>query len=316
MNDFMLQEWGADRRNPVAVFGSGLITCGLAARALRENFRVKLVARSASSAERAKATILGWFAGEVGKDNLPDSRELVARRNLIVLNGYDDMGPDGKGLSDCLDMGVEAIIEEIDPKHAEWKQIIRRMPKSATLGTASSALKIADIFAGVPAEDRPRCIGWHPMNPVPNMDGGELIGTDLSSYEAIRRGHEFARQLGIEMVLLSDTSPGHVVNRILFGGMIRQAYLMLEDELVQQFSLTEPTIGPADLQTAMDNLDSAYEKSTNQPMGPFRLAKLVGLGVTLAICQSLTARRPADFPTVPSLLIAHANGTLFQKLAA
>ena len=79
---------------------------------------------------------------------------------------------------------------------------------------------------------------------------------------------EFTTSIAKTPVTVSE-APGFVVNRILFP-MINEAAFVLQE-------------GTA---TAED-IDTAMQLGANHPMGPLRLADLVGMDVTLAIIENI-----------------------------
>ena len=90
-------------------------------------------------------------------------------------------------------------------------------------------------------------------------------GTDA---ETVKECVEFTTSIAKTPVTVSE-APGFVVNRILFP-MINEAAFVLQE-------------GTA---TAED-IDTAMQLGANHPMGPLRLADLVGMDVTLAIIENI-----------------------------
>ena len=96
----------------------------------------------------------------------------------------------------------------------------------------------------------------------------EIIAGAGTSADTVKACVEFTTSIGKTPVTVSE-APGFVVNRILFP-MINEAAFVLQE-------------GTA---TAED-IDTAMQLGANHPMGPLRLADLVGMDVTLAIIENI-----------------------------
>jgi 3-hydroxybutyryl-CoA dehydrogenase len=80
----------------------------------------------------------------------------------------------------------------------------------------------------------------------------------------------FARLLGKATVLSRDR-PGFIVNRVLVP-MLNEACFALQEGLA-----------------SIEDIDTGAEQGLNHPMGPLKLADLIGLDTVLAIAEVLRA---------------------------
>src|SRR5947209_7714447 len=135
----------------------------------------------------------------------------------------------------------------------------------------------------------------HFMNPVPIMQLVEVVRGPRTSDETLRTVVDLARALGKTPVVSADR-PGFIANRVLMP-MINEAFI----------ALGEGVGSAADIDTVMT-------LGMNHPIGPLRLADLIGLDVCLAIMEVL-ARDLADkkYAPAPNLRAPVEEGRLGRK---
>lgn len=231
----------------LAVAGSGAIATGLAALASKSSGQVRLLARSASSADRAMTAI-----------------EKAASR----IEGADPSKvtttTDPADLADA-SFVVEAIIEDIEAKVELLARIGDAAP-GADLSTTTSSLSVTDI--GVASGHPERLFGLHVFNPVPVMNLVELVFPDQVSEEVGTRANQWCEAIGKTPVTVPDT-PGFVVNRLLFPYLFDAVRFQERSGMESKDVDTCMTLGVA------------------HPMGPLALLDLVGLDVASAIGSAL-----------------------------
>lgn len=164
------------------------------------------------------------------------------------------------------DLVIEAIAEVMDWKRSLYQALDRACPSHTILASNTSSLSISELAATTTRADR--FIGLHFFNPAPAMQLVEVIAGAATSPETVEACVEFATSLGKTPVRVSE-APGFVVNRLLFP-MINEAVFMLME-------------GTA----SAEDIDTAMQLGANHPMGPLRLADLVGLDITLAIIENI-----------------------------
>jgi 3-hydroxybutyryl-CoA dehydrogenase len=243
----------------LGIAGSGAIACGLAATAAR-NGQVLLWARSPESAKRAHATISRNCAKLLGGEVDPDHVKIVT---------------DLEGL-DSATFLVEAVVEHHGMKSeilAELGELSRHAGQNAVLATTTSSLSISELAQ---ASGHPeRFVGFHPFNPVPRMKLIELAFPVEANEETRARARDLAEAIGKTPVEV-PTSPGFVVNRLLFPYLFNAAELMEESGM------------PA------EDIDRCMSLGAGMPMGPLALLDYVGLDVSQAIGESIGATVPAE----------------------
>jgi 3-hydroxybutyryl-CoA dehydrogenase len=232
----------------LGIAGSGAIACGLAATAAHHG-PVLLLARSESSADRARATVektLSRLKAEVN----PDHVEIVT---------------DPQALAEATFV-VEAVIEDHDAKAALLTELNEILGPDAILASTTSSLSIERL-----AEESGRphnFFGLHVFNPVTKMQLVELVFPAAASEQTRSRALALCETIEKTPVEVPDV-PGFVVNRLLFP------YLFSAVRLVE-----ETGMDPADVDTCM-------KLGAGHPMGPLALLDLVGLDVSIAIGETI-----------------------------
>jgi 3-hydroxybutyryl-CoA dehydrogenase len=239
--------------NPLAVAGSGAIACGLAATAAHHG-PVLLLARSADSAERARATVektLARLHAEVD----PEHVQIVTEPSALADAGFV----------------VEAVVEDHDVKAGLLAELHEIVGAEAILASTTSSLSVAELAE---ASGRPeRFVGLHVFNPVTKMKLVELVFPPQASADTRRRAAELCETFEKVPVEVPDI-PGFVVNRLLFPYLFNAVRL-----------LEETGMAPADVDTCM-------KLGAGHPMGPLALLDLVGLDVAVAIGETIGEQIP------------------------
>lgn len=188
---------------------------------------------------------------------------------------------------------IEAVPEEMALKRTLFEELDRTAPATALLATNTSSLSVSAIAAATHRPDR--VLGLHFFNPVHLMRLLEVVRGNDTSEATIASALAFARQLGKEPIVVTDT-PGFASSRL---GVVLglEAMRMVEQGVAS----------PADI-------DRAMELGYNHPMGPLRLTDLVGLDIRLGIADYLHTQLGGDQYRPPEVLRQMvAEGKLGQK---
>jgi 3-hydroxybutyryl-CoA dehydrogenase len=238
----------------LAIVGSGAIACGLAATAAHRG-PVLLLARSSSSAERAKATVEKTLA-RMGAEIDPEHVQIVTDPQALAETTFV----------------VEAVVEDLAVKSAVLGELNGIVGAEAVLASTTSSLS---VHALAEASGRPeRFVGLHVFNPVTKMRLVELVFAEQASADTRRRALELCKTLEKSPVEVPDM-PGFVVNRLLFP------------YLFNAVRLTEET----GMQAA--DVDTCMKLGAGHPLGPLALLDLVGLDVSKAIGETIGEPVPA-----------------------
>jgi 3-hydroxyacyl-CoA dehydrogenase/enoyl-CoA hydratase/3-hydroxybutyryl-CoA epimerase len=179
---------------------------------------------------------------------------------------------DGDGVSRA-DVVIEAIFEDIDAKHAIYKDIEPRMKPGAVLATNTSSIPLETLATALKEPDR--LVGIHFFNPVAMMPLVEIVKTASSSKQTVQHAIAFTQHIG-KLPLPVKSSPGFLVNRILMP------------YLVEAFTLYDEGV-------AAEAIDKAAT-DFGMPMGPVELADTVGLDICQSVAQNLSAAYGIEVP--------------------
>jgi 3-hydroxybutyryl-CoA dehydrogenase len=238
----------------IAVAGSGAIACGLAATAAHHG-PVLLLARSQSSAERARARV----------------EKTLARLGAEVDPAHVQIVTDPQALAPATFV-VEAVVEDHDVKAALLAELDAALGAEAILASTTSSLSIERLAEASGRAER--FLGLHVFNPVTKMRLVELVFPRAAGERTRRRALALCQALEKTPVEVPDV-PGFVVNRLLFPYLFGAVRL-----------LEETGMEPAGVDTCM-------KLGAGHPMGPLELLDLVGLDVARAIGETIGERIPA-----------------------
>ncbi|MCM3570335.1 3-hydroxyacyl-CoA dehydrogenase family protein [Neobacillus mesonae] len=255
----------------IGVLGSGIMGNGIAQVMAASNNQVTLVDISEEVLKRAEATIRKSLTKLSQKNPSIDPEQVLSRLNFSI-NKQD--------LQDA-DLVIEAITENIEAKKAVFRELDQLCNPKTILASNTSSFTIKEMSDVTERADR--VCGMHFFNPVPLMDLVEISATNETSGETIQTAERLVNQMNKESILVRDT-PLFVVNRLLVP-MICEAIALVEDG----------TATPVDI-------DKGMKLGANHPIGPLRLADMIGLDTMLHVQESLFERTHDSKYRVPNLL--------------
>jgi 3-hydroxybutyryl-CoA dehydrogenase len=241
----------------VGVIGAGAMGHGIAQVAAMAGYRVALFDVSEAAVqtglERIRANLEKGI--ELGKVE-PEDRD----RTLAAISTTTELSDAGRDA----DLIIEAAPENLDLKREIFGQLDAASPAHTILATNTSSLSVTKIAEGTKSPGR--VLGMHFFNPVHIMKLLELVRTEHTTESAIATARAAGAALGKTCILVKD-SPGFASSRLgLILGM--EAVRMLDEGVA-----------------SVEDIDTAMELGYGHPMGPFKLADLVGLDVRLAIAE-------------------------------
>lgn len=186
-----------------------------------------------------------------------------------------------------------SIRSQVEALHNQQPVTFERHPFYETYyASNTSSYSISKIATFAPNSHR--FIGLHFMNPAHKIPLLEIIRGHATQESTYNAALQFAKSLHKTPVTVADT-PGFVVNRVLIP-MINEAICVLEE-------------GTA---TAHD-IDHAMTLGAAHPMGPLKLADLIGLDTCLAILQDLHERLNHEKYKPSQLLIQNVQSGYLGK---
>lgn len=242
----------------VGVVGCGLMGSGIAQACAQAGYRVV--------ASEVNEELLNK-----GLSGIRTSLNIDVRRRRITQEDMDAVLARIEGttslphLADC-DLVIEAVAENMSLKKGLFSELDKICPANCILASNTSCLSVIDLAQ---ATNRPeKVLGLHFFNPVPLMKLLEVVRTLVVSDETIETVKEFGESLGKTAIIAPDT-PGFIVNRLLMPFML-EAFRQMESGLVTK-----------------EDIDAGARLGLGHPMGPLKLADLVGIDTVLYIAGAI-----------------------------
>lgn len=240
----------------IGVIGAGTMGSGIAQACALAGLQVVMADISDAATHRGLASIRGQLDRLVSKQQLDVAGRDAALTRIQGTTRYEDL----KGAS----LIIEAATENVELKLRILREVEAQVGHDVVIASNTSSISITQLAAAL---ERPeRCIGMHFFNPVPVMKLLEVIRGLKTSDASHALAIEFAQRIGKTPITVRN-SPGFVVNRILCP-MINEAIFVLQEGLA-----------------SAEQIDAGMELGCNQPIGPLRLADMIGLDTLLAIMK-------------------------------
>jgi 3-hydroxybutyryl-CoA dehydrogenase len=163
---------------------------------------------------------------------------------------------------------VEAVVED-EALKTEVFTILDKVITDPDAILASNTSSIPVMKLGIATSRPENVIGIHFFNPVPVLRLVEIVTSLMTSPETVARANAFATDVLHKKVIKSQDRAGFVVNALLIP------YLLSSIRMMESGFATA------------EDIDTGMVEGCNHPMGPLRLADLIGLDTTLAVAQSL-----------------------------
>lgn len=259
----------------VGVVGAGLMGSGIAEVCARAGLDVIVREIDATSCERGRDRIVGSLDRGVRSGKLSEEARDAAIARLSFTTDFADLAD--------RQLVVEAVIEDEALKTSVFKELDRHVADPLAI-LASNTSSIPIMKLGIATARPEQVIGIHFFNPVPVLRLVELVTSLLTSVDTATRAEGFAAQALNKRVIRSQDRAGFIVNALLIP-YILSAIRMMESGFA-----------------TADDIDSGMVEGCNHPMGPLRLADLIGLDTTMAVAESLYAEFKEPLYAAPPLL--------------
>lgn len=166
----------------------------------------------------------------------------------------------------AVDLVIEAATEDRRTKVEIFRRLDELTRPDVVLASNTSSIPIVELGA---ATKRPeRVVGIHFFNPVPVMGLVEIVQAITTSEETVEFARAYGEILGKTTVLSRDRA-GFIVNALLIP-YLNDAVRMLGEGFATR-----------------EDVDTAIHLGLSHPLGPLRLADLIGLDTVLQISNVL-----------------------------
>jgi 3-hydroxyacyl-CoA dehydrogenase/enoyl-CoA hydratase/3-hydroxybutyryl-CoA epimerase len=249
--------WSGDSRS-LGILGAGFMGSGIAAEALRHEFRVRLLDQRPEALGKA----LAQCARRMSRGG--------RRRGGSPGGLTATLEPWGFGRSAIV---VEAIVEEPAAKRALLEAVEPQLSPGAILASNTSTLPIASLAQGLRHPNR--FLGLHFFSPVEKMPLVEVVRHPGTAEVFVDRARAFVAALGKTPIVVRD-GPGFYTTRIL------TPYLAQAVELLREgWSIAE--------------IDAAGREA-GFPVGPLELLDEVGIDVAANAARTMAEAFPERMP--------------------
>jgi 3-hydroxybutyryl-CoA dehydrogenase len=240
-------------------------------------------------------------AMEAGQKRLVTSLDRALGANKITEEERDRAIKNLHFTTDVADLAdrqlvVEAVIEDETLKTNIFKSLDKVITDdNAILATNTSSIPVMKL--GMATQRPSQVIGIHFFNPVPVLRLVELVASLLTSEDTINRSTAFAEVALHKRVIRSKDRAGFIVNALLIP-YILSAVRMLESGYA-----------------SAEDIDLGMVEGCAHPMGPLRLADLIGLDTTSAVAESLYTEFKEPLYAAPPLLSRMVDAGLLGRKA-
>lgn len=247
-----------DSISRIGVVGAGTMGNGIAQVCAASGYEVVMSDIEEEFVENGMDAIEESLGRFVSKERVSEAEAEAAKDRITATTDLAD-------LEGC-DLVIEAAVEKMGVKREIFADLEEITDEETVLATNTSTLSITSIASATDREER--VVGLHFMNPVPLMEGVEVVVGEKTSEKVVDLAHALAADLD-KTTWESDDKPGFVTNRILMPWLNEgiRAY----DEGV----------------ASKDDIDTGMELGTNVPMGPLTLADHIGLDICLDASETL-----------------------------
>ena len=257
----------------VAVIGAGTMGSGIAIASLSAGYSVHLLDQSASSLVNGVKKVEDFYGSRLINGKMSAEKVAAALGRFTHSSQWADIA--------SADLVIEAAFENMEVKHAVFKQVDEHAKADALLATNTSYLDIEAIAEKT--RNPSRVFGLHFFSPANIMKLMEIIRLKETSDAVIATGLLFAKRLA-KTPVISANALGFIGNRI-YAAYRRQCEFMMEEGAY-----------PEQIDKALEDFGFA--------MGPFTVADMSGLDIAWAMRKSQAVTRdPAHrYVSIPDTL--------------
>ncbi|MET8657348.1 3-hydroxybutyryl-CoA dehydrogenase [Streptomyces griseus] len=270
----------------VGIVGGGQMGAGIAEVCARAGLDTLLCEENGPAATAARERIAVSLERAVQRGKLDRSSAEAALARIMATAELTDLAD--------RQLVVEAVTEDADVKTSLFTALDKIVEDpAAILATNTSSLPVMRL--GMTTGRADRVVGLHFFNPVPVLPLVEVVTTLHTSADVTADVTEFATDVLGKTVIRAHDRAGFVVNALLVP------------YLLSAIRMTESGFA-----TATD-VDRGMELGCAHPMGPLRLADLIGLDTVASISESLYDEFKEPLYAPPPLLLRMVEAGLLGR---
>ncbi|RLV10368.1 3-hydroxybutyryl-CoA dehydrogenase [Streptomyces griseocarneus] len=270
----------------VGIVGGGQMGAGIAEVCARAGLDTVVCEADATAARAARDRVTASLERAVAKGKLDERAAGDALARLVFSGSLDDLA-DRR-------LVIEAVIENAEVKTEVFAAVDKIVEDpEAILATNTSSIPVMRL--GMATRRADRVVGLHFFNPVPVLPLVEVVSSLHTAAGTVEAVEAFATGALGKTVVRSQDRAGFVVNALLIPYLL-SAIRMAESGFA----------------TATD-LDTGMELGCAHPMGPLRLADLIGLDTVASIAESLYEEFKEPLYAPPPLLLRMVEAGLLGR---
>ncbi|WNI26605.1 3-hydroxybutyryl-CoA dehydrogenase [Streptomyces sp. ITFR-16] len=244
----------------IGVVGGGQMGAGIAEVCARAGLDTVVCEADATAARAARERVAVSLGRAVRRGKLDRVSAEDALARMIFTGSLDDLAD--------RQLVVEAVVENTEVKTEIFAALDKIVEDpGAVLATNTSSIPVMRLGMATGRADR--VLGLHFFNPAPVLPLVEVVSSLHTSGEVIASVRHFAEHTLGKTVVRSQDRAGFVVNALLIP------YLLAAIRMAE-----------SGFATAAD-VDAGMELGCAHPMGPLKLADLIGLDTVASIAASL-----------------------------
>ena len=245
-------------KNEIGIIGAGTMGNGIAHVFSLHGYHVTLIDINNKILDKAVNNIKTNMQRQL-KNNIIIESEMLRAINKI------NISTDIKDLKKSF-LIVEAIKEDVTLKSNLFNELDLLCDNETILSSNTSSISIDTLAENTQRKNK--VIGMHFMNPVPMMKLVEIVKGKNTSEETLDTIEQISKEIGKIPVKCND-SPGFVSNRILMP-MINEAAHCYYEKVAEA-----------------ESIDQIMKLGMGHPLGPLKLADLIGIDVCVFIMNIL-----------------------------
>ncbi|MEW2162687.1 3-hydroxybutyryl-CoA dehydrogenase [Streptomyces sp. NPDC007084] len=244
----------------VGVVGAGQMGAGIAEVCARAGLDTVVCEADATAARGARERVAASLDRAVRRGRLEREAAREALDRMVFTGSLDDLAD--------RQLVVEAVVENAAAKTEVFAALDKIVQDpAAVLATNTSSLPVMRLGMATGRADR--VVGLHFFNPVPVLPLVEVVASLHTSADTVAAVEAFATGTLGKTVVRSRDRAGFVVNALLVP------YLLAAVRMAE-----------SGFATAAD-IDAGMELGCAHPMGPLKLADMIGLDTVASIAESL-----------------------------
>ncbi len=240
----------------VMVIGAGIMGSGIAQVFIEAGYQTYLKDLDKILVEKAVSSIQNNLEKKIQRGKLTEEANQRALANLTPTISFDMISK--------IDLIVEAATENLGIKMDIFKELDEAAPERTILATNTSSISVTKLASVTTRPDK--IVGTHFFNPVIKMKLVEIVRGLQTSDETLKDVSDVVKRIGKEVVEAKDY-PAFLFNRILLPMLNEAFYCYMEG------------------QATAENIDKGMTLAMGHPMGPLKLADLIGLDTLLSVFE-------------------------------